>query len=308
MTKHNQKTNFLVAALYCFTSIDQTEIYDLSEEITIQAQKNLVLGTILLAKEGVNGTICGTEDGIYKIIEIINTVLGNNRLELKFSWSHNQVFRKFRVRKKAEIVTMGVDYISPEETTGIYVEPKDWNSCLKDENTLVIDTRNEYEIGIGGFKGSINPHINSFRDFPYWVGKHLKTILKNKQPKKIAMFCTGGIRCEKATSLLLNEGFENVYHLHGGILKYLEDVPKDKSLWDGECFVFDQRVALTKDLVQGDYSMCYACGMPLSSKDREKINYVRGVSCYHCKDSYSEKDRARFAERQKQYDQNSKFK
>jgi len=208
MKTNNQTKEFLVAALYGFTAIEQSKINTLSEKITIQAHKEFILGTILLAKEGVNGTICGPETGVYKIIEILKNALQGKKLELKFSWSRDQAFRRFRVRKKAEIVTMGLDYISPEETTGIYVEPKDWNSYLNDENTLVIDTRNEYEIGVGGFKGSINPHINNFREFPSWVNKHLKPMLKDKQKKRIAMFCTGGIRCEKATSLLLNQGFK----------------------------------------------------------------------------------------------------
>jgi UPF0176 protein len=201
-----------------------------------------------------------------------------------------------KVRLKKEIVALGIDEVSPAKKVGQYVNPEDWNALIEDPNTIVIDTRNNYEVDIGSFKNAINPQTESFREFPTFVEKNLKD---NKQ-KKVAMFCTGGIRCEKATSLMLEKGFEDVYHLKGGILKYLENIPKEKSLWEGECFVFDQRVAVTHGLDEGKYDQCYACRHPLSPKELESDQYTKGISCPYCFNKLSDKKKAGVTERQKQ--------
>ncbi len=306
MSIHQSNPNnckFKVAAFYSFTSLKEEVISMLLAELVINADLNKVFGTVLLASEGINGTICGSIKGVNSLIEYINSVCLGNSLEVKVSWTDQQAFRRFKVRQKNEIVTMGVEGVDPLETVGNYVEPSEWNKYLLDPDTLVIDTRNNYEIGIGSFKGALDPQTNCFREFPYWVKSFLRPLVKEKAPKRIAMFCTGGIRCEKATSYLNREGFEGVHHLHGGILRYLEEIPQKDSLWEGECFVFDDRVALNHNLVPGEHCLCYACGMPLNNEDRQNTSYVRGVQCHHCKDIFDDCDRARFAERQRQYDQ-----
>ena len=258
---------FLTIAFYQFVSlksIDQLQAFILKF-----CQKNSIKGTILLASEGINGTISGQKNNIHKFLEFIKTDPFLNgsfkNLEHKESWASKNPFYRMKVRLKKEIVALGVGEVSPAKKVGQYVNPEDWNALIEDPNTIVIDTRNNYEVDIGTFKNSINPQTESFREFPKFVEKNLKD---NKQ-KKVAMFCTGGIRCEKATSLMLEEGFKDVYHLKGGILKYLETIPKDKSLWQGECFVFDQRVAVTHGLDEGQYDQCYACRHPLSPEELE---------------------------------------
>ena len=291
-----------VAAFYCFTPLEEDVILCLLKQLNQEAIQEEVRGTVLLASEGVNGTICGPKDGVNILMKLIQeTLLGS--FEVKISWTHTQAFRRFRARRKSEIVTMGVSNIHPTESVGVYVDPTDWNNYLSDPETLVIDTRNEYEVAIGTFKDALNPHIDNFREFPAWVDANLHQLVEEKDPKQIAMFCTGGIRCEKATSYLLKEGFKGVHHLQGGILKYLENIPEQESLWDGECFVFDQRVALNHNLLPGDYRLCHPCGMPLAPEDLKDASYIPGVQCLLCKDRYTNEDRARFAERQKQMDQ-----
>ena len=296
-------TSFQVTSFYCFTSISEETISILLTDLLDIAIENKIKGSVLLAEEGVNGTICGDSKGIEKLLTKIQSLLGMELLEVKNSWNSRQAFRRFKARRKKEIVTMGVKDIDPAKVSGDYIEPSDWNECIDDPDTLVIDTRNEYEVAIGSFKGSLNPYTGTFREFPEWVEKVLRPLVAEKNPKKIAMFCTGGIRCEKATSYLKKQGFPKVHHLHGGILRYLEDVPVNQSRWDGECFVFDQRVALNHQLLPGQYCLCHACGMPVSQEDQKKPLYIKGIQCPACFDSYSEKDRARFAERQRQVDE-----
>ncbi|MDB4097004.1 rhodanese-related sulfurtransferase [Methylophilaceae bacterium] len=289
---------FLTIAFYQFVSLEN--INQLQAFILKFCQKNSIKGTILLASEGINGTISGEEEKIKKFIEFIkeDSFFMDNfkNLEHKESWASENPFYRMKVRLKKEIVALGVDGISPTKKVGEYVKPEDWNKLINDPNTIVIDTRNNYEIDIGTFKNSINPKTETFREFPSYVEKNLKD---NKQ-KKVAMFCTGGIRCEKATSLMLNKGFENVYHLKGGILKYLETIPKDKSLWQGECFVFDQRVAVTHGLDEGQYNQCYACRHPLSPEELESNQYTKGISCPYCFNKLSDKKKGGVIERQKQ--------
>ena len=302
----SNNNQFQVAAFYCFFELSENRISSLKNKLIKHASESNILGTIILASEGLNGTVCGDISAVKKNINILNSILPEKEINFKLSYSKKQAFRRFKIKHKPEIVTMGVDKIDPNKEVGKYVDPKDWNKLASDSNTLVIDTRNEYEVGIGTFPGSLNPHTDNFREFPSWVREELKPYLKKNPKKKIAMFCTGGIRCEKATSLLLKEGFEDVNHLEGGILKYLEMVPKEESLWEGECFVFDQRVSLNHDLSPGIHRLCFACGMPLNPQERNSPSYIAGVQCDYCKGSFTDEDRARFSERQKYYD--SKFK
>ena len=302
-SKRPKGFTYQVAAFYSFDEMNDEKISFLSNQFDLFASKYEIMGTIILASEGINGTLCSSEEGVQQIINLLSKVLNNQNLEFKISWTDKQAFRRFKVRKKKEIVTMGIPGVNPLEKVGTYIEPSLWNDLLRDPDTLVIDTRNNYEIRIGSFEGAINPNTRTFREFPDWVQKNLKNLSDQKKTKTIAMFCTGGIRCEKATSYLKKEGFEKVVHLKGGILKYLEEVEEKDSLWEGECFVFDQRVALNQQLIQGDHLLCHACGMPLSSEERKKLSYIRGVQCEYCENLFSDQDRVRFAERQRQYDE-----
>ena len=289
---------FLTIAFYQFISLENID--QLKAFILKICQKNSIKGTILLASEGINGTISGDEKKIQKFIEFIkeDSFFKNNfkNIEYKESWASKNPFYRMKVRLKKEIVALGVEGVSPAKKVGQYVNPEDWNALIEDPNTIIIDTRNNYEVDIGTFKNSINPQTESFREFPTFVEKNLKD---NKQ-KKVAMFCTGGIRCEKATSLMLEKGFEDVYHLKGGVLKYLEKIPKEKSLWKGECFVFDQRFAVTHGLDEGQYGQCYACRHPLSPEELESDQYTKGISCPYCFNKLSDKKKAGVIERQKQ--------
>ena len=289
---------FLTIAFYHFVSLEN--IKELQPFILDFCQRNHIKGTILLANEGINGTISGQKNDIHKFLGFIKTDLTFNDkfndLEYKESWATKNPFYRMKVRLKKEIVALGVEGVSPTDKVGKYVNPEDWNKLIEDPDTIVIDTRNDYEIDIGTFKNAINPQTDSFREFPSYVENNLD----DKKQKKVAMFCTGGIRCEKATSLMLDKGFENVYHLKGGILKYLETIPKDKSLWQGECFVFDQRVAVTHGLEEGQYDQCYACRHPLSPRELESDQYIKGISCPYCFNKLSDKKKAGVTERQKQ--------
>jgi len=298
-------TEFQVAAFYCFTPLQEESIVFLLESLNKNALEGQVRGTILLAAEGINGTVCGPVKGVSSLLQKLQEACLENTLDVKLSWTHVQAFRRFKARRKCEIVTMGVAGIDPNNSVGIYVEPLHWNAYLSDPETLVIDTRNEYEIAIGSFKGSVNPYTDTFREFPAWVDDNLNSLVEEKCTKRIAMFCTGGIRCEKATSYLLKEGFKEVHHLHGGILRYLDEVPQEESLWDGECFVFDQRVALNHDLAPGVHHLCHACGRPLAPEDLKSLSFLRGIQCAYCEDLYTDQDRSRFAERQRQIDERS---
>ncbi len=298
-----KKFKYKVAAFYNFISILDEEILLIKEELTNLATNQKIKGTILLASEGVNGTICGTENAIVQFIETLEKLLKVSDINVKYSWSEKQAFRRFKARKKKEIVTIGLKEINPTKSVGKYIKAGEWNQFLEDPDSVVIDTRNEYEIKIGNFAGALNPQTNSFREFPAWVQKHLKPLIEENPSLKIGMYCTGGIRCEKATSYLIEEGFSDVHHLEGGILKYLEDVSSEKSLWNGECFVFDQRVSLDHELLPGSHRMCHACGLPISPEDLKKPTYIKGLQCDACVNKFTDSDRARFAERQRQIEE-----
>lgn len=286
--------NIVISALYKFVPLpDYKEMRDAIHE---NMEQNGVRGTLLLAAEGINGTIAGTRDGMDQVLAFLRAYPELSDLEHKESFADEIPFHRLKVRLKKEIVTIGLKNVDPTEVVGTYVQPKEWNELISDPEVMLIDTRNEYEYGVGTFQGAVNPHTYAFRQFPDYVKKNLDPA----KHKKVAMFCTGGIRCEKASSLMLELGFEEVYHLKGGILKYLEEVPQDQSMWEGECFVFDDRVTVNHDLLPGEHEMCFACKRPLSPEELAHPDYHIGVSCQHCVDSVSEAQKAAFQERQKQ--------
>ena len=296
---------FLVAAFYAFTPMSAAELECLLTDLPSLARRQQVVGSVLLAPEGVNGTISGPDEGVAKILECLRATitLGSDhyeRLQVKRSRSTFPAFRRFKARRKREIVSLGQPCADPRRSVGPYVDPQDWNALVDDPDTLVIDTRNAYEVSVGSFVGSLDPETQSFRDFPDWVEDHLRPLVERTSPARIAMFCTGGIRCEKASSFLQQRGFPEVHHLQGGILNYLEQIPEEQSRWRGECFVFDQRVALNHRLEQGEHRLCHACGLPLTPKQRTLESYVPGVQCLQCIDRFTDADRARFAMRQSQ--------
>ena len=286
----------LVATLYKFVEV--IDLNALQDQLYSICKKNEVMGTILIANEGVNGTISAKPKNLKKALISIQKDDRLSNIEIKYSSTDKQPFHRMKVRLKKEIVTIGLPEINPNKTVGSYIKPEDWNDIISDPDVILIDTRNKYETKIGSFKNAIDPQTGSFREFPKWV-KNFKAE-KGNENKKIAMFCTGGIRCEKASSLMKEEGFDEVYHLQGGILKYLEKVENKNSLWEGECFVFDQRVCLTEDLEVGSYKMCFACRMPISTSDKMHKYFVQGESCHHCFKSSNDKQKKRFKERQKQ--------
>lgn len=283
----------VVAALYKFAPL--SSLKTLQQELQKVCDDNNVCGTLLLASEGINGTIAGSRAGIDKVLHAIRRHKGLQDLEHKESPAATQPFHRMKVRIKKEIVTMGVQ-VDPNETVGEYLTPAEWNKVISDPDTIVIDTRNDYEVKIGTFKNAVNPETENFSEFPAYAKKHLDP----KKNKKIAMFCTGGIRCEKASSYLKQLGFPEVYHLKGGILKYLEKMPEEKSLWEGECFVFDQRVSVKHGLEQGSYSLCPSCRHPVSAKDRKSKKFIEGVACPNCFDKTTADKKSRAAERHKQ--------
>ena len=290
---------FKIVSLYCFSSIAKKKLFNLKDKLQKFEDKELT-GLVILAEEGINGTICGKENIVSIFHREIKNFLRDKDLNEKISFSEKKIFKKLKIKIKAEIVTMGIHGISPEKKSGIYVDSEEWNDSLSDNNTIVIDTRNHYEVSLGSFDNAINPNLKNFREFPDWLDKNLKKITNNNENINIAMFCTGGIRCEKATSLLLEKGYQNIYHLKGGILKYFEDIPSNRNKYKGECYVFDERVSVDNNLEKGSYSICHACGMPLSVEDKKKLHFIEGVQCHLCLDKFSDADRARFAERQKQ--------
>ena len=287
-----------VAAFYRFTAMEG--LPDLRAALHALATAADVRGTILLADEGVNGTISGPEPGVQQVLARLRRVPGLGPLEAKLSWAPEQTFARLKVRLKREIVTMGCPNIKPTEQVGTYVPPQQWDALINDPDTLVIDTRNSYEVAVGTFAGAIDPGTASFREFPAWVDQDLRPLVAERQPRAIALFCTGGIRCEKATGYLLQQGFSGVHHLQGGILRYLEETPEQGSSWQGECFVFDQRVTVNHRLEPGSHSLCFACGLPLAPTDLQHPDYQCGVSCHQCIARFSDADRARFGERQRQ--------
>ncbi|MEM7462511.1 MAG: rhodanese-related sulfurtransferase [Pseudomonadota bacterium] len=288
-------TEITVSALYKFVHLPDYE--EMQPRIYKACKSHGVQGTLLLAAEGINGTIAGSEDGIETVLAFLKSDSRLRDLEHKESYCDENPFYRLKVRLKKEIVTMGVAGIDPVEQAGDYVDPAQWNELISDPDTVVIDTRNDYETAIGTFKGAIDPETVNFRDFPKWFREN-KERFHNKP--KIAMYCTGGIRCEKATALVKAEGFEDVFHLRGGILKYLEEVPAEESLWEGECFVFDNRVSVGHGLTPGPYDLCHACRMPIGTEDKASPLYVAGVSCPHCHDRSSSARKRRFAARQEQ--------
>ena len=255
-----------------------------------------IKGTILLATEGINGTIAGSKAAIDRVLDYLRSDLSLADLEHKESFADSTPFERMKVKIKSEIVTLGVSEVDPNQQVGTYVSPQQWNEIISDPEVLVIDTRNDYEVEVGTFKLATNPQTKSFREFPDYVAKHLDP----NQHQKVAMFCTGGIRCEKASSYLLSQGFKQVYHLKGGILKYLEEVPTEESLWEGECFVFDERVTVKQGLELGSYELCYACGHPLSAADKTSPHYEPIISCPHCYDRLTPEKKARQLEKQRQ--------
>jgi UPF0176 protein len=293
MDRSTPDNPFRVAALYRFVRIAEPAALraDLAPFCCGQAIK----GTLLIAPEGINGTVAGSDGAIEALVER----LGEHGLtdhEIKFSRASSMPFHRLKVRLKAEIVTMGRPGIDPLDSAGTYVDPSGWNALIADPDTIVIDTRNDYEVAIGTFRGAMDPATKSFREFPGWAEANREML----EGRKVAMFCTGGIRCEKATAYVRSLGLEDVYHLKGGILKYLEEVPASESLWEGECFVFDERVSVGHGLREGEAELCRACRMPLTATDRASPLYEPGISCPHCHGVRSEDDRARYAERQRQ--------
>ena len=289
---------YLTAALYKFVSLP--DYRDLQAPLLAVCETRKVKGTLLLAEEGINGTVAGLPEDIHALLDYLrNDAIFQGRLadlEHKESWADRMPFYRMKVRLKQEIVKLGVPEVKPSEMAGTYVRPEDWNALISDPDVIVVDTRNDYEVAIGTFKGAVNPHTKSFTELPDWVAQ-AKSL---REKRKVAMFCTGGIRCEKSTAYLRSQGFDEVYHLQGGILKYLETVPPEDSLWQGECFVFDERVSVGHGLKQGDFQLCRACRYPLSAQDRQSPHYRLGVSCAHCHDKTTPEQKEAFAERQRQ--------
>ncbi|WP_231759628.1 rhodanese-related sulfurtransferase [Microbulbifer elongatus] len=284
----------VVCALYKFVTLENFE--SLREPLLQVMLDHEVRGTLLLAVEGINGTVAGSRGGIDALLAHLQSDPRLAPLDYKESYTREMPFLRSKVKLKREIVTMGVEGIDPRRTVGTYVKPEDWNALISDPEVLLIDTRNDYEYQVGTFQHAVNPNTTSFREFPEYVKQHLDP----QKHKKVAMFCTGGIRCEKSTAYLKEQGFDEVYHLQGGILKYLEEVPKDETLWKGECFVFDDRVTVNHDLERGSYAQCNACRMPITEDEMASELFEQGVSCPHCHDKVSEADKSRFREREKQ--------
>ncbi|MFM2407438.1 MAG: hypothetical protein RL358_180 [Pseudomonadota bacterium] len=284
----------IVAALYKFVKLNNC--LELRDPLQAKCNQLAITGTLLLAEEGINGTIAGTRNNLDLILAYLRSDARLADLPHKESLAQGQPFYRMKVKVKKEIVTMGLPNIDPTELVGQYVKPEDWNALISDPNVLLVDTRNDYEVEVGTFKGAHDPRITTFREFPDYVKNHFDP---DKQPR-VAMFCTGGIRCEKASAYMLQQGFAEVYHLQGGILKYLENVPAEESLWEGECFVFDQRVAVGQDLHPGHYQLCYGCSRPISTEDMQSEHYQAGISCANCYGSLTDEKRRAAQERQKQ--------
>ena len=289
----------IVSALYKFSLIESPNI--LQSKIRRKLKSLSILGTILVGKEGLNGTISGKKENIDKAIKYIKNIDGFSDIDVKFSKSLVNPFIRLKIKLKDEIVTIGDKSINPNKEVGKYVNPEEWNDLISNKNTILIDTRNNYEHSIGTFKNAMNPNTIKFREFPEWIRKQ-KFSDNEKQNRKFAMFCTGGIRCEKASSFMLKEGFKDVSHLKGGILNYFNSVPKNESKWKGECFVFDDRVSVKHDLTEGSYDMCHGCRMPITNEDKATDEYIKGVACPSCFFEKTEEQKARYMSRQKQVD------
>ncbi len=284
----------VVATFYKFVTVEDCEA--LQRSLQTRCEQLSLQGTILLATEGLNATVSGTQAGITQLLENLQRDSRFSDLTAKFSTAADHPFGRMKVKVKQEIVTLGQPNVNPTEQVGTYVTPAEWNQVISDPEVMLVDARNDYEVEIGSFQGAVNPHTDSFRELPDYLTTHLDP----QTHKKVAMFCTGGIRCEKATAYLLKQGFEEVYHLQGGILKYLEEVPETESLWKGECFVFDERVAVRHGLEPGSHALCYACGNPVSEGDRAHPHYEPGISCPHCYAEMTPEKQAKQIMRQQQ--------
>ena len=295
-------SDFLTAALYQF--VELPDFAELQAPLLAQCEAHGVKGTLLLAAEGINGTIAGPEEGVRAVLAYLRNDPRLAKLEHKEAWAASMPFYRMKVRLKREIVTMGVPEVHPALMAGEYVKPQEWNQLINEPGVVLVDTRNDYEVSIGTFQGAINPHTSSFSELPGWVEREMaeggKLAAHDGKKPKVAMFCTGGIRCEKSTALLRSKGFEEVYHLEGGILKYLETVPEAQSTWEGECFVFDERVSVGHGLKPGAFTLCRSCRDPLSEGDRQSPLYELGVSCAHCHAKTTEEQKAGYRERQRQ--------
>lgn len=285
---------YVVCAMYKFVALEDFEA--IRPKLLKTMEDNQICGTLLLAKEGINGTVAGSREGIDTLLAWLKSDERLKDISYKESFTEEKPFKRTKVKLKKEIVTMGVEGIDPRHVVGTYVKPKDWNALISDPEVFVVDTRNDYEVQIGTFENAVDPDTKTFREFPQWSKENMDPA----KHKKVAMFCTGGIRCEKSTAYMKEQGFEEVYHLEGGILQYLEDVPAEESMWKGECFVFDDRVTVDHSLEAGKYDQCHACRMPILEEDKEKPEYQKGVSCHHCFDQTTEEQRARYAERERQ--------
>ncbi|PKG58943.1 MULTISPECIES: rhodanese-related sulfurtransferase [unclassified Shewanella] len=284
----------VVCAMYKFVSLPEFE--NIQKPLLSVMEASGVKGTLLLANEGINGTVAGSQAAIDALLAWLSSQPGLDNIVHKLSFDDDMPFYRTKVKLKKEIVTMGVEGIDPNKVVGTYVKPKDWNALISDPEVLLVDTRNDYEVQIGTFKNALDPQTTTFREFPEYVKQNLDPA----KHKKVAMFCTGGIRCEKSTAYLKEQGFDDVYHLEGGILKYLEEVKQEESLWEGECFVFDNRVAVNHDLEKGQYDQCNACRMPITVEEKASAQFEQGVSCPHCIDTVTDKQRERFLERERQ--------
>ena len=283
-----------IAAIYRFVSLKDYK--KIKEPLLNLMLENDIKGTLLLAEEGINGTVAGRSESIEKLLDFLRKDLRLKDYSCKFSYDTEVPFYRTRVKLKKEIVTMGIPGIDPLKSVGTYIKPEDWNDLISDPEVVLFDTRNEYETNIGTFKNAVIPKTKSFRQFPDFIKENADP----KKHKKVAMFCTGGIRCEKSTAYLKELGFEEVYHLQGGILNYFEKVPESESMWEGECFVFDNRVTVNHALERGDFDQCHACRMPITEDEKKSEHYTPGVSCPHCYDKTSEKQKERFLQRQRQ--------
>ncbi|MEE9411433.1 MAG: rhodanese-related sulfurtransferase [Methylococcales bacterium] len=292
--QQNQQPNIVVATMYKFVQL--SNFREIRSALHQHCVEQDIKGTILLAEEGLNGTIAGSRESINSVLAYLRSDQRFADLQAKQSLVTDMPFLRMKVKLKKEIVTMGIPETDPTQLSGQLIDAKDWNALISDPDVLLVDTRNDYEYSIGTFKDAVSPETQTFREFPAYAKQHLNP----QKQKKIALFCTGGIRCEKATNYLLKQGFENVFHLSGGILKYLEEVSESESLWEGECFVFDGRISVDQNLQEGEYEQCFACRRPVSVEDMQSEYYSEGISCPHCIDSVSEQNRSRFRERQRQ--------
>lgn len=291
---NNSDQQTVVCAMYKFVTLENYQ--DLKQPLLNTMLAAGIKGTLLLAREGINGTVSGSRAAIDALLDYLNTDERIRGINYKESYTDTNPFYRTKVKLKKEIVTMGVNGIDPKHIVGTYVKPQDWNDLISRDDVVLIDTRNDYEYEVGTFKGAVNPHTKTFRELPDFVKENLNPA----KHKKVAMFCTGGIRCEKSTAYLKEHGFDEVYHLEGGILKYLEEVPEQNSLWQGECFVFDNRVTVNHQLEKGIYDACHACRRPITAADKQRPEYEAGVSCHQCIDEYTDEQKGRFRERERQ--------